>query len=104
MSAPNAISDRLYLGAEDVDLSTFEKFLCSVVANRFTGFTYWEATGAWRSEAGLDYRERTWVLAIVHNGDAVHDARIREIATAYKSRFSQLAVLRERSTIQADFL
>ena len=103
--ATSSIRHLLYFGRNVpgggvVGDSALAGFLAEEVAQRFPdGFTIWDATGHWRGASGRTETERTMVLMILHpDGDAA-DSAVRAIADAYKGRFRQEAVLRERDIV-----
>jgi hypothetical protein len=75
----------------------WDAFLGDVVTPRFPeGLTIVEAYGQWRGRSGVVERERTELVTVLHPADSVSRRAIEEIATEYKRRFGQEAVLRER--------
>lgn len=102
-----AVSESLYFGrakpaGEEVSDSEWAEFLRSEVTPRFpAGLSVWEAAGQWRSDDGSIVRENSFVLNLIHSGSAASSADVRAIATEYKNRFQQEAVLRVRSRICA---
>ena len=75
-------------------------FLAEEVARRFpAGFTIWDATGHWQGASGGPETERTTVLLLVQPASGTVDSLVRAVAVAYKQRFSQEAVLHERSAV-----
>ena len=75
----------------------FGAFLTEVVTSRFPdGLTIVEAHGQWRGRSGLVERERTELVTLLHPADSASQRAVEEIATEYKRRFGQEAVLRER--------
>lgn len=95
-----AVLDQLYFGtsrAQGPELTAQEwsDFVAAEIAPRFPqGFTVLEAQGQWRNDDGSVARERTHLLQLVHPADAASAAALRDIATRYRSRFGQEAVLR----------
>jgi hypothetical protein len=93
--------DRLYLGRSvdgrfAVTDEAWERFLHETVTPRFPdGFTVTQAEGRWRGGDTTEV-ERSFVLEVVHGGDSTANARMLEIADAYRVRFRQQAVLRVR--------
>ena len=99
------ISDRLFCGrsipgggeVSDVEVEAFVK---EVVTPRFPdGFTVWRARGVWEGGA-----EETLILEIVHPVSEENERRIREIATIYRSRYRQEAVLRVTMPATMEFI
>jgi hypothetical protein len=89
------VSDRLFCGLSipgggEVTQRDVDTFIEEVVAPRFPeGFTVWHAQGQWRGGS-----EQTLIFEILHPYDIRIDAKIKEIAEEYRSRFRQEAVLR----------
>jgi len=67
------------------------------------GFTSWRAEGQWRGTNGSIVREPSVVLEIVHRPTAAADSAIVAIASEYKRRFHQEAVLRLTTPVFATF-
>jgi hypothetical protein len=61
------------------------------------------ATGQWRGESGRIEREASEVVTVLHSGDPAARGKIAEIVAAYRQRFHQEAVLRERTATCARF-
>lgn len=102
------VEDKLYLGTQTPDGAVtpaqWSRFLGEVVTPRFPqGLSVWDASGQWRSADGSITREDSYVLNLLHDGDAVDDAAVREIAAGYKQRFRQEAVMRVRVPACASF-
>ena len=57
----------------------------------------WQASGQWRGASGVVEREGTHVLRLAHPDDAAHERAAAEVAAAYKTRFRQESVMRERA-------
>jgi hypothetical protein len=101
-------SDTLYFGTGMregvVSPQQWDGFLSSVVTVRFPqGLTVWPVQGQWRSADSKIVHETSYVLSLVHPDDAVSDAAVTEIVTAYKTQFQQESILRLRSTVCARF-
>ena len=80
--------------------SALRAFLAEEVARRFpAGFTIWDATGHWQGASGRPETERTTVLLLVQPASGGADSLVRAVALAYRQRFSQEAVLHERSAV-----
>jgi uncharacterized protein DUF3574 len=96
------VRDVLYFGRNrptggEVTDADWEAFLGAVVTPRFPdGLTIVEAHGQWRGRSGLVERERTELVTVLHPADPASQRAVEEIATEYKRRFGQEAVLRER--------
>jgi hypothetical protein len=96
------VRDVLYFGRNrptggEVADSDWNAFLAEVVTPRFPdGLTIVEAHGQWRGRTGAAERERTELVTLLHPADSASQRAVEEIATEYKRRFRQEAVLRER--------
>lgn len=96
------VRDVLYFGRNrptggEVADADWNAFLGEVVTPRFPdGLTIVEAQGQWRGRRGVAERERTELVTVLHPADSASQRAIEEIAAAYKRRFGQEAVLRER--------
>jgi hypothetical protein len=94
------VADRLFLGREIpgggiVSDEEWTTFLAEVVTPRFPeGLTIWRADGQWLDAQGLTVKEPVMVIEVLHPRGAVADAAIAEIASEYRRRFRQEAVLR----------
>ena len=67
------------------------------------GFTVSRGVGHWKGDDGADVSEETCVLEVVHGKDPVVDAKLEEIARAYRQRFNQDAVMRVRAPVGQTF-
>ena len=96
------VRDVLYFGRNrptggEVADTDWSAFLVEVVTPRFPdGLTIIEAHGQWRGRTGAVERERTELVTLLHPPDSTSQWAVEEIATEYKRRFGQEAVLRER--------
>ena len=82
----------------------WRRFLDDTITPRFPdGLTVAHTTDQWRGASGKVERERSEVVTLLHAGGAGEKDKIVEIVTAYKGRFQQEAVLRERSATCARF-
>jgi hypothetical protein len=96
------VRDVLYFGRNrpaggEVADADWDAFLGEVVTPRFPdGLTFVEAHGQWRGRSGVVERERTELVTVLHPPDPASQRAIEEIASEYKRRFGQEAVLRER--------
>jgi hypothetical protein len=96
------VRDVLYFGRNrpaggEVADTEWNVFLAEVVTPRFPdGLTIVEAQGQWRGRSGDVERERTELVTLLHPADSTSQRAVEEIATEYKRRFGQEAVLRER--------
>jgi uncharacterized protein DUF3574 len=87
-------------GGGEVTDSAWAAFVTEEVASRFPdGFTVVDANGHWRDARGSVARERTFLLMILHPQVPAADSAVRQISDAYRRRFAQEAVLRERSPV-----
>jgi len=95
-----AVLDQLYFGTSrahgpDLTAQDWSDFVAAEIAPRFPqGFTVLEAQGQWRNDDGSVAQERTHVLQLVHPAETAGAAALRDIATRYRLRFGQEAVLR----------
>lgn len=102
LDAPGACSerrlDRMLFGmnspAGPVDETHWQAFLAETVTPRFPdGLTVYRAQGQWRGASGHVEREESRAVEILHADDAEGRRRVAEIASEYKRRFQQEAVL-----------
>ncbi|QJR14737.1 DUF3574 domain-containing protein [Usitatibacter palustris] len=99
--------ERLYLGGTTttgvvIPEADFQRFVESEITPRFpAGLTIYAASGQWRGKDQAIVREPSRVVEIVHGGSSIEEAKLEEVAAAYKSRFTQEAVLRTRSLVRA---
>ena len=95
-----AIADRLLFGRAipdggNVSQEEWDAFVAEVVTPRFPdGLSIWSGQGQWRDARGNVVREEMFAIEILHPGTPKDNAAIGEIATEYKRRFRQEAVLR----------
>ena len=97
-SCSEGVVSRLYMGqttpAGAVTEMQWRAFVAESVTPRFPGgFTELQAHGHWRDDRGVVSEEGTRIVEIVHNGELLSRARVREVAADYKHRFSQQSVL-----------
>ena len=97
-----SVVDSLYFGGAYpggvVTAEQWQQFVDSIVTPRFPeGLTVLEATGQYRTHAGVIQHEPSWVLQLIHADGAQSEAAIREISTAYRKQFEQESVLRVRT-------
>lgn len=103
------VRDVLYFGRNtpggiELSDSVWQRFVDQVVTSRFpAGLTIWDAAGQWRGASGRIERERSKVLTVLHEGDSRSEGSVAEVIAEYKRRFSQEAVLRERSATCSRF-
>ena len=77
-----------------------QRFLDDWVTPRFPdGLTVLQASGQWRGANGKIVEEPSRVLYLVHPGDEASERKVEEIASEYKRRFDQEAVLRTRGAV-----
>lgn len=101
-------SEQVFFGTDKpggkVSREEWAEFLEKSVTPRFPlGLTVWPASGQWRDEKGRIVREESYVLTLVHAGDAAAENRVNQIAQDYRQRFQQEAVLRVRSRACVSF-
>jgi hypothetical protein len=98
-----AVSETIYFGMARptggaVSQEEWATFLRDEVTPRFpAGLTVWPAAGQWRGNDGQVVREDSYVLNLIHPGDAVAERSVLAIVSRYKQQFAQEAVLRVRS-------
>jgi hypothetical protein len=100
--------DSLYFGGASpyrlVTPEQWKEFVDRVVTLRFPqGLTEWEASGQYRTAAGVIQHEPAWILQLIHADDGASEAAIREIRAAYQTQFKQESVLRVRSKACVSF-
>ena len=99
----SAISELIYFGTGIPDGGTvsgeeWATFLGTVVTPRFpAGLTVRSASGQWQSADGSITSESSFVLTVLHPGTPDAEADVQAIASEYKTRFKQEAVLRVRA-------
>jgi hypothetical protein len=93
--ATGIVSERLFCGLSipaggAVSQAELDAFIEDVVSPRFPqGFTVWRARGQWKGG-----NEDVMVLEFLHPNDPTVNKAIEEIATEYRTRFHQDAVMR----------
>lgn len=103
------VRDTLYFGRSipgggRVDDAAWARFEAEVLLPAFPqGYSLVDAHGRWRGADGSTASEDSRLAVLVHADDAASAARVREIAAAYRTRFHQEAVLRERSAVCTAF-
>lgn len=108
-TAPSTVDDRLFFGRSipgggEVSEAQWNAFVAEVIVPRFPeGFTIWRGSGHWKGDDGAAVSESPCVLEVVHGTDPAIERRFEEIATAYRTRFNQDAVMRLRSPAQQSF-
>lgn len=103
-----SVSELLYFGTAKPDgvltAEEWSEFLQTSVTPRFPrGFTVWTASGQWRGADGVVVREGSFVLNLIHPNDEHSERAIRTIASEYKARFGQEAVLRVKNHVCTSF-
>lgn len=90
---------RMYLGrnrpdtGEEVTAAEFNAFIRDTVAAAFPdGFTLIHAEGGWNGSTGF-IREPSTVLEVYHDGHIAARDAVRNVATTYRQRFAQDAVM-----------
>jgi hypothetical protein len=105
---PSTVSDRLFFGRAipgggEVSDVQWKAFVAEVIVPRFPeGFSIWHGSGHWKGDDGASVSEQSSVLEVVHPRDAAIDAKLDEIATAYRERFNQDAVLGVRIPVERE--
>jgi Protein of unknown function (DUF3574) len=103
------VRDLVYFGRNRPDGGTVTDaewlgFLDSVVTPSFpNGFTVVEGVGQWKGQSGAVERERSAIITFLHSGSPADRDRVAQVASEYKRRFHQEAVLRERTPACARF-
>ena len=99
------VSDRLFCGLSIpgggvVSKEEADRFVEEVVEPRFPdGFTVWRARGQWKGGS-----EDVMVIEIVHPRNPAADQAVEEIASEYRRRFRQEAVLRVSAPVEMDII
>lgn len=103
------VRDTLYFGRSipgggrvgDGDWNRFEH---DVLLPAFPqGYSVLDAHGRWRGDDGATIGEDSRIVVLVHADDAAAAAAVRAVAAAYRERFRQESVLRERAAVCAAF-
>jgi len=103
------LRDTLYFGRAipgggEVDETAWQRFDAEVLAPAFPrGYTTLDARGHWLGDDGAPVSEASRLVVIVHARDAASEVALRTVVAAYRERFHQEAVLRERSAVCAAF-
>jgi hypothetical protein len=103
------LRDTLYFGRAipgggEVDETAWQRFDADVLARAFPrGYTTLDARGHWLGRDGAPVSEASRVVVVVHAGDAASEAALRSVVDAYRGRFHQESVLRERSAVCVAF-
>jgi hypothetical protein len=101
-------NEMLYFGTDtpdgEVTAEDWQGFVEDVVTPRFPqGLTAWPAYGQWRMNTGEIIQEGSYVLSLLHAGEAERNTAVIEIMEAYKLQFQQEAVLRVQSPVCVSF-
>jgi hypothetical protein len=105
-TAPTMVSDRLFFGRSipgggEVTEAQWNSFVAEVIVPRFPeGFALWRGSGHWMGDDGVAVSEQTCVLETFHRPGPAVDAKLAEIARAYRQRFNQDAVILDRTPVQ----
>jgi len=105
-TAPSMVSDRLFFGRAipgggEVTEAQWNSFVADMIVPRFPeGFTLWGGSGHWKGDDGAAVSEQTCVLEVFHRPDPAVDAKLAEIARAYRQRFNQDAVILDRTPVE----
>ncbi len=97
------LRDTLYFGRAipgggEVDEAAWQRFDADVLARAFPrGYTTLDARGHWHGDDGVPVSEASRVVIVVHDRDATSEAALRTVVEAYRTRFRQESVLRERT-------
>ena len=100
------VADRLVFGRSvpgggTVAEEDWAAFLRDVVTPRFpNGLTVWRAEGQWRDPGGQLVREPVVVVEVFHPASTSADSALDAVATEYRRRFHQDAVLRVTSPVR----
>ncbi len=102
------INEMLYFGTDtpdgEVSDEDWQGFVETVVTPRFPqGLTAWPAYGQWRMNTGEIVQEGSYVLSLLHAGEAERNAAVVEIMESYKLQFQQEAVLRVQAPVCVSF-
>ena len=105
-AAAAVLSDRLFFGRNipgggQVSDSAWAAFLAEAVTPRFpAGLTVWRAEGQWRDPRGAAVHEPVMVVEVLHPRGAPPDSIFDGIASEYRRRFRQDAVLRATAEVR----
>lgn len=108
-ATPTQVSDRLFFGRAipgggNVSEKQWNAFVAQVIVPRFPdGFTILRGSGHWKGDDGKAVSEQSWVLEVVHKDDPLIDAKVAEIARAYRECFKQDAVMCVRTPAGTTF-
>jgi len=101
--------ERLYFGRNIGDTAVvsdtaWAKFVRDVVTPAFPeGSTIWDAAGQWRAPDGTLFRERSFVVELLHFATPDAEQRVQTVMDDYKRRFAQQSVLRMVTKVRASF-
>ena len=102
-------SESLYFGTampnnQHVSDEDWREFLSQVATPRFpNGLTVINAAGQWVNKDGQLIVEQSYLINIVHNGEAKQIQALAEIVSVYKLQFKQESVLQLNSPVCATF-
>ena len=105
VGAQTLVSDRLFFGRDipgggQVSDSAWASFLAQVVTPRFpAGLTVWHGDGQWLDSRGALEHESVMVVEVIHAPGVPPDSVFERIATEYRTRFHQDAVMRTTSEV-----
>lgn len=103
------VRESLYFGlsrpsGEPVTDAQWQAFVAEVVTSALpNGFTVLDGMGQYREESGRIVREPSKLVIILHSGAQAGEAAVAAILDAYRKRFDQESVLRERGAVCARF-
>lgn len=103
------LRDTLYFGRAipgggEVDEAAWQRFDREVLARAFPrGYTTLDARGHWRGDDGAPVSEASRVVIVVHDGGSASEAALHGVVDAYRERFHQESVLRERAAVCVAF-
>ena len=105
-TAPSMVSDRLFFGRAipgggEVTEAQWNSFVADVIVPRFPeGFAVWRGSGHWKGNDGVEVSEQMCALETWHRPDPAVNAKLDEIARAYRERFNQDAVILDRTPVE----
>jgi len=105
--AKTMVSDRLFFGRNiptggQVSDSAWKVFMAEFVTPAFPeGLTIWSADGQWMDPRGVAVHEPVMIIEVLHPLGTLGDSVFEHIASEYRRRFQQDAVLRTTSPMQS---
>jgi hypothetical protein len=108
-TAPSMVSDRMFFGRAipgggEVTEAQWNAFVAEMILPRFPeGFAIWRGSGHWRGDDGVEVEEPMCVLETWHVPGPAVDAKLDQIARAYRQRFNQDAVILARTKVEETF-